>query len=103
MAFGAKFRDLLAGPVLDSPPFSPDEPELRLLAQLAGLKPGALAAALNDPDHFNTHVSSEEMGRFAAAESRVIALITRIHTHLAPYVETHTARIKNKGPHANVR
>jgi hypothetical protein len=75
-------------------PFSPDLPELRLLAQLAGLKPNALAAALNNPEHFNKHVDSEELARFTQAESRVIALISRISTHLTPYIEAHTARIK---------
>lgn len=79
-------------------PFSPDLPELRLLAQLAGLKPSAVAAALNNPEHFNKHVSSEEMARFANAESRVIALITRINAHLTPYINAHTDRInKAKG------
>jgi hypothetical protein len=83
-------------------PISPDEPELRLLAQLAGLKPSAIAAALNNPEHFNKHVNAEEMARFAGAESRVIALISRISTHLTPYIEAHTARIQ-KGKNANVR
>jgi hypothetical protein len=87
----------------DSAPINPDEPELRLLAQLAGLKPSAIAAAVNNPEHFNKHVSAEEMARFAAASTRVIALISRISTHLTPYIEAHTAGVNKAKGHANVR
>ena len=82
----------------DSRPFSPDLPELRLLCQLAGIKPSSIAAALNNPEFFNKHVNSEELERFAAAESRLLALIDRINTHLTPYVNARANQIlKDKG------
>jgi hypothetical protein len=84
----------------DSTSFSPDLPELRLLCQLAGIKPSAMAAALNNPEHFNKHVNAEELTRYAGAGLRVIALITRISTHLTPYIDAHADKIlKAKGRH----
>jgi hypothetical protein len=62
----------------DSASVSPDLPELRLLAQLAGLRPASLAAAVNDPDHFSNHISAAEMERFLGAQTRVLRLTARM-------------------------
>jgi hypothetical protein len=60
------------------PAFSPDLPELRLLAQLAGLRPSAFAAALNNSEHFSEHISADELSRYLASQDRLLALVTRI-------------------------
>jgi hypothetical protein len=59
-------------------PISPDLPELRLLAQLASIKPSALAAALNNPECFSKHISNEELQGFLASMTRASRLIVRI-------------------------
>ena len=48
-------------------PFSPDLPELRLIAQLAGIAPSRLAAAFNDPAHLMEHLTRDELKQFQAA------------------------------------
>jgi hypothetical protein len=64
------------------PAISPDLPELRLLAQLAAVKPSALAAALNNPEHFSEHLPAEELSRYLAGMTRLIALLSRINAIL---------------------
>jgi hypothetical protein len=66
----------------DSSHIAPDLPEFRLLAQVAGIKPSALAAALNNPEHFSKHISAEELSRFLASMTRAMELIGRISTIL---------------------
>jgi hypothetical protein len=68
--------------VTDSTSYSPDLPELRLLAQLAGVKPSALAAALNNPEHFSAHITTAQVSRYLSGVTRLSALTVRIHTLL---------------------
>lgn len=62
----------------DSAPINPDQPELRLLAQLSGLKPRALAGAANNPEHFGEHINAEQLGRYLANVKRLLELTARI-------------------------
>ncbi len=42
---------------------SGDNPELAALAQAAGVDPGKMAAAFNDPERFFEHLTPEELAR----------------------------------------
>lgn len=70
-----------------SSPLSPDLPELRLVCQLAGLKPSAMTAALNSPEHFSRFVSAEELLRYLKGVERLMALISRIDLVLGTELE----------------
>ena len=64
-------------------PISPDSPEFRLLCQLAGLKPSAFAAALNNPEHFSKHITADELSRYyLGGVKRICGLILRIQAIL---------------------
>jgi hypothetical protein len=69
---------------------------LRLLAQLAGVKPSAIAAALNNPEYLDAHLTSEQLARFADAESRLVDFITRTNTYLTPHIDAVTEKIRKK-------
>jgi hypothetical protein len=60
---------------LSPPPISPDQPELRLLAQLAGCAPSKLAAAFNNPEHLFKHVTLEQLARLKESCDRLAALM----------------------------
>jgi hypothetical protein len=62
----------------DSSSISPDQPELRLLAQLAGVKASALADAHNDPIHFSKHLRGDDFQRYLEATARLTKLIGRM-------------------------
>jgi hypothetical protein len=57
---------------------SPDSPELRAIAQLAGVAPSRLARAYNDPEHILEHFTIEEMKRLQVAYERLLALIAEL-------------------------
>ncbi len=54
---------------------SPDLPELRLLAQLAGVKPSALAAGFSAPENLLQYVGLEELARLKDACDRLAAVM----------------------------
>ena len=63
-------------------PITADLPELRLLAQLAGIAPSRMAAAFNDPEHFFKHMTLDELNalkasvdRFAAVQDQLLAAV----------------------------
>ena len=58
----------------DSSGFSPDLPELRLIAQLAGIAPSRLAAAFNSPEHFMDFITQEQLDRFSKSLNRLHAV-----------------------------
>ena len=70
-------------------PVSADLPELRLVAQLAGIAPSKLAAGLNDPEHILDHLAPDEfyrcadgLRRFLAFERRMDAALDTALTHI---------------------
>jgi hypothetical protein len=60
-----------------STPISPDAPELRLIAQLASIKPSQLAAALNNPEHWRDHIAREQTFQIGEAFAKLRALSVR--------------------------
>jgi hypothetical protein len=69
----------------DTSPLSPDLPELRLICQLAGIRPDRFAKALNDPQ--GKHCSVEELVRYLDAAERVLGLVRRIYSTLDPEIQ----------------
>lgn len=63
---------------MTDPAISPDLAELRLLAQLSGIAPSRLAAAVNNPEFFSKHLSVEELGRYVSSVTRLLILTKRI-------------------------
>lgn len=78
----------------DSVAISPDLPELRLICQLAGIKPSSLAAALNNSENFSAHLSADELSRYLAAVTRLYSFTTRIQAILEAEV---TRKLNAKG------
>ena len=66
----------------DLSPLSPDLPELRLVAQLAGVRPDRLAAALNDPTHWLDLFTADECFRVADGYTRLNNFNIRVHAAL---------------------
>ena len=62
----------------DSSRFAPDLPELRIIAQFAGIAPSRLAAAFNNPEHFLDHITPDELDRFKDSCDRLSALQVRM-------------------------
>jgi len=62
---------------------SPDDPELRMLAQLAGIAPARLAAALNDVEHIRDHMTVDEGQRLIDAMGKLLPLVSRINAAIA--------------------
>jgi hypothetical protein len=58
--------------------FSPDLPELRLLAQIAGVAPARMAAAFSDPAHFAEHMTIDEINRFKEGCDRLFDVQTEM-------------------------
>lgn len=84
----------------DSAAFSPDLPELRLVCQLAGIKPSALVAALNNPEHFSKHLSTDDLAKYLSGVDRLMKLTTRINTILTTELNRavkEKGRLKNAG------
>ena len=63
--------------------FSPDLPELRLLAQFVGIAPSRLAAAFSDPAHLFEHITLDELQRFKENCDRVGALMVDMAASMA--------------------
>lgn len=55
-----------------------DTPELRLIAQLAGIAPSRLAAALNNPEHLYQHLTLDELKRFEESCIRLSGVQARM-------------------------
>ena len=62
----------------DLPALSPDLPELRIIAQFAGIAPSRLAAAFNNPEHFLDHMTPDELDRFKDSCDRLNAIQVRM-------------------------
>lgn len=62
--------------------FDVDAPELRLIAQLAGVAPSRLAAGLNNPERILDHLSSTECFRIADAFKGLVDFEVRMNTAL---------------------
>lgn len=68
--------------------FSPDLPELRLLAQVAGVAPSRMAAAFSDPEHFTNHMTVEEINRFKEGCDRLFAVQADMTAALNVYLQS---------------
>jgi hypothetical protein len=55
-------------------PFSPDMAELRLLAELANIPAGRMAAGFNDPEHLFNHISLYELALLKQGCDRIAEL-----------------------------
>jgi hypothetical protein len=59
-------------------PIDVDVAELRLFAQFAALPPDRLALALNEPEHWNRHLSGAELGQLTLAAVRFAPILVRL-------------------------
>jgi hypothetical protein len=64
---------------ISAEPFSPDAPEVRFIAQLAGIAPSRLAAFVNDPKHARQHMTPDEGKRLMDAFGRLKTVIDSIN------------------------
>ena len=76
---------------------SPDQPEFRMLAQLAGCPPSKLAAAFNNPEHLFEHVTLEQLERFTAACARLTALSLELTARIDLVPALHAKKLKEAG------
>lgn len=74
---------------MPAPRLDVDAPELRLVAQLAGVAPARVVAAYNDPDTFLFHLTAEEVQRLGAA----MDCLTGLLRHMAATAAIVSARL----------
>jgi hypothetical protein len=58
----------------DQPTFSADQPELRALAQMAGVDPSKMAAGFNEPEKLFDYISLAQLARLKTSADRLGAL-----------------------------
>jgi hypothetical protein len=63
---------------LMSDDFSPDLPELKIMAMLAGVQPVAMAAAFNEPERMFERITLDELNRLREAFVRCALLGERL-------------------------
>jgi hypothetical protein len=78
--------------------FSPDLPELKIMAALAAVQPSAMAAAFNEPEKMFEHLTLGELDRLREAFVRCAILGERLAAACGIYSEYAKQLLETKVP-----